>query len=251
MSAPLVAVACAAATGVGLVCKSVDHADSVPLRTLRCTNSFSAGYSLLLFVLSLDWLVLGLARGSWRELRAVLSTPPRGMLRAEDVASGERICVLVLAYMVQDLTVRILYRELDVRYVLHHSACLLGLAMVLVLGHPPIYCVALTLSELSTPVVCLFEVADMERGALQRWIEPCGVLLNLLFPLRCAWFAWTFYLWIAVVRTEPLLAPTLDNLGFLSVAILLLVNFSWWSKLLWGTAVALLDKLKQGRPKQL
>ena len=55
----------------------------------------------------------------------------------------------------------------------------------------------------------------------------------------------------ALVAASSYLSQYGRLVGLAAVAVLLLVNFSWWYKLLYGTAVALLDKLAKGRPKQL
>lgn len=231
----------AAVAAAGLSCKSVDLATGGP-GSLLVTNAFAAAYSLLLFFMAFEWLVLHLGGGTVDGVRGVLvSAQPEAAIAGGDRLAGQRICVLMWAYMLQDLLVRFLHDELDPRYVAHHAACLGGLAMVLFAGYHPLYCVALGVSEFTTPVICFFEMVQADKARLGKYFELCGVLLNVLFPLRVGWFCWAFYLWMFEYRKHELLALTCDNVGFACTSVLVAINFSWWVQLLAGSVAALVS----------
>lgn len=216
----------------GFVCKFVDQENGE--KRLRSSNSFAAAYSLLMFLFSFQWLVLDMSGGTLEGVHATLVSNPWEAF-AHHAHEGQQICVFMLAYMVQDVVIRFFFAETDFRYLVHHFSCIVGLILVLFVGLHPIYCVALSISEFSTPVVCLFEVAQMEQGSMNKYIKPCGVLLNLCFPVRVAWFTWTFYLFAFEYRHRTFLELTPENVGFVCVGLLVLVNWSWYIDLLVGT----------------
>ncbi|GBG25697.1 Hypothetical Protein FCC1311_019162 [Hondaea fermentalgiana] len=225
-------------TVVGVTCKMIDT-DRGETR-LRASNAFAAGYSMLMFLLSFQWLVLDLGGGTLPGVRAALVSRPWVDL-VDGASQGQQICVYMLAYMAQDMVVRCLFWELDLRYILHHLACLGGLGLVLFAGLHPVYCVALSVSEFSTPIVCLFEIAQAELGSMKKYIMPCGILLNLCFPVRVAWFTWVFYLVAFEYRKHSFYQLSIENCGFLCTGLLVLVNWSWYFDLLVGSVRTLLE----------
>jgi len=226
-------------TTVGYFTKKLDYDRG---KELRCCNSFAAGFSMFLFLACTEWLFFNLSQGSFWELHKVLCSNPKKTIGPDDVVAGDRLCVYIFAYMFQDVVQRVLANDVDFRYMCHHIACMIGLILVLVFGQSPLHCIAMCVSEFSTPVVCLIEVAQTEGKNVKKFLEPCGILLNLLFPLRIMWFSYTFYCWICVYRTESLLALTLDNIGYVLTFFLLVINWSWWLQLVWATAKMLIEQ---------
>jgi len=234
---------------MGVMCKVVDATKPTQgKRVLRCSNAFAAAYAALVSYLCTDWLFFAIGNGDFAKIRdALVAEDPWLEIDKSLGEAGQSLCIVIFAYMVQDIVQRLLGSHMDVRYFLHHFACLGGLSLVLFYNHHPIYCAALAISEFSTPVVSLFEIAESERGALKRFVEPCGMLLNVLFPIRIAWFNWTFYLFAFEKRGfKPFTFEMIgrDEIGLVCTLILVLINWSWYFTLVRGTLQAL------GRKKQ-
>ncbi|CAK9031977.1 Hypothetical protein SCF082_LOCUS19872, partial [Durusdinium trenchii] len=225
--------ATALVTACDAVCRRVDA--EAGAEQLRLSNAFAASFALVMSLMSLDYVFLQLGQGSWEEIEAVLH-PSRGVaLGPSEAAAGLRICVMMFAYMVSDLVERVMYSQLDVRMVTHHLACLVGLVLAIGFGHSPVYCVALSISELSTPAVCLFEVIEAEGSRMAKFMDPTGYTLNVVFPVRVAWFSWLCWIWISELQPQDLEGPTRNSLGVGCVVVLTLLNWSWYLQLLIGT----------------
>jgi len=207
----------------------------------RATNGLSAGFSFVLFLLCSDWLVVGLAGGDLSRLPEVLRFVCVRDFPEPIDKSARFICKLIASYMLQDIVVRIVHWHIEVRYVIHHLACLAGIWLALNDYCTTFACVALAISEFSTPIVCLFEVAFAEKGPLEFLIEPCGIALNILIPIRLAWFVYCFYAFVDVYNTNPDITVG-DGLGLSCSGVLVLINATWYWDLLSGTLQALRSK---------
>uniref|UniRef100_A0A7S2W2J5 TLC domain-containing protein n=1 Tax=Mucochytrium quahogii TaxID=96639 RepID=A0A7S2W2J5_9STRA len=232
----------------GYLTKTLDQTNTGGVQS-RCTNAFCATTTLFLSLASLD-LFAEMCNYSLYGVNDILfyNSPRHFKFLEHQKAQADTLGLYMFAYMTQDMVVRYIYRRLEFRYFIHHMACVVPVTLCFVADQTPIFLIAATISELSTPVVCLFEVGQREGGYAKKYIMPCGVLMNILFPLRFLWFCYlTAAAFYELCNSGVALAINPDNISFSALIILLLCNGSWWLQILLGTVkeIALMSKKKQ------
>lgn len=110
--------------------------------------------------------------------------------------------------------------------------------MVLFLGYTPQYCLLLAASEITTPIVCLFSIADFEK---KEWKLYPAAATALLFPFRTWWFG--YLVWIAVVeKTDLVVGLNAEFVGFLCLLVLFALNLKWMYKVACGVVQVITGK---------
>ncbi|GBG26319.1 Hypothetical Protein FCC1311_025402 [Hondaea fermentalgiana] len=145
---------------------------------------------------------------------------------------------LMLAYMSQDLVGRLIWKNFRWQFVLHHVACIVGLVNSMFFGQSGMFAAAVGLSEFSTPLVTVVEIARAD--GMNKLFQSFGVVLFFIFPARVFLFTYLNYLWLAVHDESPAFGahekyPHMVGVTSMSsIVVLTFLNWVWWGNLLQG-----------------
>lgn len=226
-------------SSVGLFARYLDEVEQreAGRLLLRHTNMFCAAFTGSVAILYFSIIVLQAGNATLEGVLDVLV----GKARLSPVLELNVRCVhnMMLAYMVQDLVGRAIWKNWKLPFVVHHIACIVGLVNCLWLGQTGMFGAAVGISEFSTPIVAVVEIARATR--LTKLVVVAGILLNLVFPFRVVLFSYFSYLW-AMEHSDSPFHPESDDRetllrlsGLAAVVTLTLLNWTWWNALVQGT----------------
>mmetsp|Transcript_22056 Transcript_22056/g.43375 ORF Transcript_22056/g.43375 Transcript_22056/m.43375 type:complete len:279 (+) Transcript_22056:187-1023(+) len=200
---------------------------------LRFSNLFCATFCCVVSVVYYSIVVVQAGGGTIEGFVKVLKGEIK-MNRFEEYQAAV-VHATMLAYMAQDLVGRLIWKNFRPTFVVHHVACIVGLANALFFGQSGMFGAAVGLSEFTTPLVACIEIARADGMKKPMYIG--GALLFFLFPLRVALFTYFNYLWLFVHDESPAFGTDKSNFvvgvtSMISIIFLTLLNWMWWSDLL-------------------
>jgi len=221
---------------VGLFARFLDELEErrVGQLALRHTNMFCATFTLTISCVYFSIIFIQAGKANFKGFFGVLVGKEH--LSALEEFQARVAHALMLAYMIQDLIGRFFWKNLRITFVVHHFASVIGLVNCLFLGQSGMFGAAAGLSEFTTPLVSMLEIARIEK--LHRVILPGGILLNFLFPLRVLLFTYFTVLWVLEHQESPFFVSfrhqnfMLNLSGTISFITLTCLNWNWYWELL-------------------